>query len=92
MFESTLQVKLGTWSFAFYLVHATVIYLALRVFGLQTPSWRNLVWHVVILAVDVVLAWLLYRLIEHPVERRMRGWKDQRDRDRKRLSVDPVTC
>ncbi len=88
IFETTLQVRLGTWSFAFYLMHATMIYLALRIFGLQTPSWRNLLWHLVILAIDVLLAWMLYRLIEHPIEGRMRKWKDRRDRAR--LGADPM--
>ena len=37
-FASALQVKLGEWSFAFYLVHATFIYLAARIFGHQEPS------------------------------------------------------
>lgn len=78
-FESRWQVTLGLWSFSFYLVHATVIYLALRVFGYQEQSWRNLLWFGMILAVDLVLAWALYRWIEHPVERRMRRWKDDRD-------------
>lgn len=79
LFASRWQVRLGAWSFAFYLVHATVIYLALRIFGFQGPSWSNLGWFAVILAIDIVLAWLLYRFIEHPLERRMRRWKDRRD-------------
>lgn len=78
--ETPIQVKLGEWSFAFYLVHATVIYLALRIFGFQEPSWRNLLWMVGILAVDIVLAWVLHTFIERPAERRMRRWKDNRDR------------
>lgn len=79
IFATRWQVKLGEWSFAFYLVHATVIYLALRIFGYQEPSWRNLVWMVVIFAVDLVLAWALHAWVERPVERRMRKWKDRRD-------------
>lgn len=79
VFETRIQVKLGEWSFAFYLVHATVIYLALRLIGFQEPSWRNLVWFAVILAVDLVLAWLLHRFVERPIEKRMRRWKDSRD-------------
>ena len=82
IFETKLQVRLGTWSFAFYLVHATAIYLALRIFGPQAPSWSNIGWNIALLAVDIVLAWLLYRLIEHPVEGRMRRWKDARDKTR----------
>lgn len=78
-FESSLQVKLGEWSFAFYLVHATMIYLAMRIFGLQEPSWRNLIWFAALLAVDLVLAWALHSFVERPLERRLRQWKDQRD-------------
>lgn len=80
LFESKIQVRLGVWSFAFYLVHATVIYFALRVLGFQPPSWRNLAWFAVILMIDLVLAWALYRFVEHPLEGRMRQWKNQRDR------------
>ena len=80
--ETRLQVKLGEWSFAFYLVHATFIYLAVRIFGTQAPSWLNLGWFVVLLAVDLVAAWALHHFIERPFERRMRRWKDRRDADR----------
>lgn len=81
-FESKLQVKLGEWSFAFYLVHATFIYIALRIFGLQQPSWLNIGWFVVLLAVDLTAAWALHSFVERPMERRMRRWKDQRDKAR----------
>lgn len=90
-FEAGWQVKLGEWSFAFYLIHATVIYLALRVIGYQEPSWRNLSWFVVILAIDLVLAWVLHQFVERPIERRMRKWKDQRDRTRASRSAQPVS-
>lgn len=82
-FESASQVKLGEWSFAFYLVHATFIYLALRIFGFQPASWTNLGWFVALLAVDLAAAWALHRLIERPFERRMRRWKDVKDADRR---------
>ena len=81
-FESKLQVKLGEWSFAFYLVHATVIYLALRIFGLQEPSWANLLWFGVVLVIDLVLAWALHSFVERPLEKRMRRWKDRRHAER----------
>lgn len=80
LFETRWQVKLGEWSFAFYLVHATVIYLALRIFGYQEASWRNLFWFVSVLAIDLVLAWALHAWVERPLERRMRKWKDARDK------------
>ncbi len=79
LFASPLQVRLGEWSFAFYLVHATFIYIALRIFGLQEPSWRNLGWFAVLLAVDLVAAWALHSFVERPLEKRMRRWKDRRD-------------
>lgn len=81
-FASVLQVKLGEWSFAFYLVHATFIYLAVRIFGHQEPSWVNVLWFMGLLAVDLVAAWALHRFVERPLEKRMRRWKDRRDRDR----------
>ena len=93
IFDTRLQVKLGEWSFAFYLVHATVIYLALRIFGFQDASWRNLGWMLVILAVDIALAWALHAVIERPVERRMRKWKDRRDQAKEsvaELRANPV--
>lgn len=82
-FETASQVKLGEWSFAFYLVHATFIYLALRIFGWQSPSWANLGWFAALLAIDLAAAWGLHRLIERPFERRMRRWKDVKDADRR---------
>ncbi|MFC9983443.1 acyltransferase family protein [Microbacterium keratanolyticum] len=81
-FESATQVKLGEWSFAFYLVHATFIYLALRIFGYQEPSWWNLLWFAGLLAVDLVAAWALHSFVERPAEKRMRRWKDRRDHAR----------
>lgn len=83
LLESRVQVKLGEWSFAFYLVHATFIYLALRVFGHQETSWGNLIWFLLLFAVDIVAAWALHSFIERPVELRMRRWKDRADQLRK---------
>lgn len=82
MFESRIQVKLGEWSFAFYLVHATFIYLALRIFGYQDASWANLGWFALLLVVDIAASWALHSFIERPVEKRMRRWKDRRDAQR----------
>ncbi|GAA2929407.1 acyltransferase [Microbacterium luteolum] len=78
-FDTKIQVKLGEWSFAFYLVHATLIYTALRIFGYQEASWVNLLWYVALFAVCVVAAWALHSFVERPAERRMRKWKDTRD-------------
>ncbi|GAB3631124.1 acyltransferase [Microbacterium shaanxiense] len=78
-FEARWQVRLGEWSFAFYLVHATFIYLFVTIFGIQQPSWANLGWFVVLLVIDLLAAWGLHALVEKPVEKRMRKWKDRRD-------------
>ncbi|CAM2959414.1 acyltransferase [Actinomyces slackii] len=69
-----LMVRLGAWSFAFYLVHATVMYTVRDVVGFQSESVGNLLWYPPVLAIALALAWALYRFIEHPVERRMRHW------------------
>ena len=79
IFASRAQIKLGEWSFAFYLVHATAIYLALTLFGLQEPSWRNLLWFALLGVVALAAAAALHTWVERPVERRMRAWKDRRD-------------
>jgi peptidoglycan/LPS O-acetylase OafA/YrhL len=71
-------VKLGEWSFAFYLVHATLIYTAFALFGLQQPSWWNLLWFALLFVVALVTAAVLHQLVERPVEKRMRAWKDSR--------------
>lgn len=81
-FESKIQVRLGEWSFAFYLVHATFIYLFVTIFGVQAPSWANLAWYPVLLAIDLVAAWALHRFVEKPLEKRIRRWKDRRDQRR----------
>jgi len=86
-FASRWQVRLGEWSFAFYLVHATFIYLALRIFGYQEASWRNLLWFAVLFAVDLVAAWALHTFVERTLEKRMRRWKDARDRARGTVGV-----
>jgi peptidoglycan/LPS O-acetylase OafA/YrhL len=78
-------VRLGEWSFAFYLVHATFIYLALSIFGSQAASWRNLVWYLALLLVSVAAAAALHLVVEKPFERRMRAWKDRRDAARRLL-------
>ncbi|MGV1034569.1 MAG: acyltransferase family protein [Microbacteriaceae bacterium] len=80
IFAERWQVKLGAWSFAFYLVHATVIYAALRIFGRQELGWWNWALVVPLLAAGLVIAWALHTFVEHPVELRLRRWKDARDR------------
>src|SRR5690606_29109391 len=75
-------VKLGEWSFAFYLVHGTVVYIALATLGVRPESWLNLLWFAALLVPSIVLAALLHGWVERPLEKRMRRWKDERDRRR----------
>lgn len=67
-------VTLGTWSFAFYLVHATVMYTVRGAIGLRPEAVGNLLWYPPVFALALTTAWALYRFIEHPVERRLRHW------------------
>ncbi|GHD42597.1 acyltransferase [Mycetocola manganoxydans] len=71
-------VLLGEWSYAFYLVHATVIYALLAVVGVQPKGWSNLLWYAGLLVVTVAAAAALHYLVERPCERFMRSWWDRR--------------
>jgi peptidoglycan/LPS O-acetylase OafA/YrhL len=71
-------VVLGEWSYAFYLVHATVIYGALHFVAPQPVGWSNLVWYAVVLVVALVVAAGLHYLVERPFERALRRWWDRR--------------
>ncbi len=78
LLRSPVLVRLGEWSFAFYLVHATVIYAFRHFFGKQHMDVMNLLWYLPVTAVALALAWALYRCVEHPVERRLRRWGNAR--------------
>ena len=69
-------VVLGEWSYAFYLVHATVIYFAHDLLGAHRTSWSGIVWYPVLLAAALLAAGALHVLVERPVEQRMRDWWD----------------
>lgn len=72
-------VALGEWSFAFYLIHATIIYALLELLGHQNAGMpRTAVWLVVLLGASILAAWTLHRFIERPLERRLRAWQDTR--------------
>ncbi|MFI6502167.1 acyltransferase family protein [Nonomuraea typhae] len=66
------MVWLGEISFAFYLVHQPVIRVLQRLVGTEQPVPVVLVAVVVMLAVAMLAAWLLYRFVERPLERRLR--------------------
>ena len=80
VFGDRVQVRLGEWSFAFYLVHATVIYFVLWFIEPLAPSWWNVLPSAGLFLVGLLIAALLFHGVERPVERRIRRWKDARDR------------
>lgn len=73
-------VKLGEWSFCFYLLHATIMYAFLAAFGAQPASWMNIAWHAAVFSLALIGSWALHSFLERPVERRMRRWWDARDK------------
>jgi peptidoglycan/LPS O-acetylase OafA/YrhL len=79
VFRSRPIVLLGEWSYAFYLVHATFVYLALAAFGRMPASWSNLGWFALLFLIAIGGAAALHYGVERPVERRLRRWKDARD-------------
>lgn len=71
-FKTPWLVKLGEVSFAFYLVHATVMYVFISVFGQQQIGWHNVVWYLPVLIVGVGLAFTLHTWVEKPFEKKFR--------------------
>ncbi|MET7670121.1 acyltransferase family protein [Micromonospora luteifusca] len=66
-------VSLGAWSYAFYLVHLSVIYWLMGTVKTSPPSWLNLKVLLVWTVLGIALAWACYRWVEHPVERFLRN-------------------
>jgi peptidoglycan/LPS O-acetylase OafA/YrhL len=77
-------VLLGAWSYAFYLVHQTVIRFALSRYGPRPESGANVFDMIGMSAVAVAVAALFYYTVEHPAERWLRrhpprlGWARRR--------------
>ncbi len=71
-------VTLGEWSYAFYLIHATILYAALAVFGPQRGGWNAAAWLVGTLTLSILAAAALHLWVERPFEKRMRAWDDRR--------------
>lgn len=75
-------VRLGEASYAFYLVHATVIYATLALVGRQVGAIA-LAWYPLMLVVSLAVAFALHLWVEKPVERRLRRWWDERQAARR---------
>lgn len=75
LLRSRPLVALGKWSYAFYLVHATVLYWLVqnRLPEHKIPTWDNWRSAAVALGAGLVVAVALYAIVEHPVERFLRG-------------------
>ncbi|MET9318350.1 acyltransferase [Kribbella sp. NPDC003505] len=74
LLRSKPLVKLGQWSYAFYLVHATIMYAIKEYHGIAGPvGWSNLTWYAGVCALSIVASALLYEFVEHPLERKLRG-------------------
>jgi peptidoglycan/LPS O-acetylase OafA/YrhL len=67
-------VRLGDWSFAFYLVHGLVLYYGGVQFLPQgAPLWQVAIFTVAAFITATVASWLLHHFVERPAERRLRG-------------------
>lgn len=77
--RNKVLVKAGEWSYAFYLIHATILY-AIREHTGKIP-WSGarsiLIWVGVFLA-SVIAAGALHLMVEKPLEKRLRRWGDAR--------------
>lgn len=77
-FKSPPIVKLGTWSYCFYLLHAMVLgvvfAVSARVFGTDSIESRAsmLLLLAISLGASILAAWLLHILVERPAERALR--------------------
>ncbi len=68
------MVRLGEWSYALYLVHATIIYALMEVFGTHYRAmWTNLGWLALASVIAIAASALLYHLVEQPLERWLRA-------------------
>ncbi|MEU5247331.1 acyltransferase [Streptomyces asoensis] len=69
----TWMIRLGHWSFAWYLLHEIVIRVAVFAWGKPAPGGGTLVFWAGVLVVSQAFAALAYRCVERPAERRLRG-------------------
>jgi peptidoglycan/LPS O-acetylase OafA/YrhL len=87
--NSRLLVKLGAWSYALYLFHWLVLYVLERQEWITWPSfmlghfWR---FFLIYAGSTILVAAIVYELIERPVER----WIKSRPTARGRADVDPA--
>ncbi|MFH8803440.1 acyltransferase family protein [Streptomyces sp. NPDC017936] len=66
------MIRLGHWSFAWYLVHEIVIRVAVFHWGKPAPGSDTPVFWAGVLVVSLALAAVAYHCVEHPAERWLR--------------------
>ncbi|MEU3620199.1 acyltransferase [Streptomyces sp. NPDC006872] len=66
------MIRLGHWSFAWYLIHEIVIRAAVFHWGRPAPGAETLVFWAGVLAASLAAAGAAYHWVEHPAERRLR--------------------
>ncbi|MFJ4621254.1 acyltransferase family protein [Streptomyces sp. NPDC088812] len=66
-------IRLGHWSFAWYLLHEIVIRVAVFHWGKPAPGGGTAVFWAGVAAVSLALAAMAYRWVERPAERWLRG-------------------
>ncbi|MBC9718172.1 acyltransferase [Streptomyces sp. TRM66268-LWL] len=64
-----LMVRLGAWSYAFYLLHQTVNRMILDHWGRPAPTDLSVFTLLGVAAVVVALSWAAYRYVEEPARR-----------------------
>ena len=79
LFGRTWSLRLGHWSFAWYLVHEIVIRVGVHWLGRPVGLPATVLLWVALLLVTQALAALLYTLVEHPAERWLRRRGPGRD-------------
>ncbi|MFH8284271.1 acyltransferase family protein [Streptomyces antibioticus] len=66
------MIRLGNWSFAWYLIHEIVLRVLLEVTGRPGGTVDTAVFWALVLGVSLALAGLAYHCVEHPLERFLR--------------------
>ncbi|MFD4376453.1 acyltransferase family protein [Streptomyces sp. NPDC058486] len=88
LFRNRVMVWLGDVSFAFYLVHYTVMVAVWKLFGSDSYSPVQAAGlMVVFLAVSLLVSWALYALVERPITRR---WSNPRRKPAPPATPAPV--
>ena len=78
--DSWILVKGGEWSYCFYLMHASVMYVLRDLFD-QQPAGQigtNFCWWLLLFILGLAVTVLLHLLVEKPAEKYLRAWGDRK--------------